>query len=214
LANAEKISKKSCRYAKANREWHNVKCTKAKNKLKTEILTHYANGELKCRNCSEFDLSVLTIDHINGDGAKHRREIGFYRTGGYKFYQWLKKNSHPSGFQTLCFNCQFRKRAVEMRSDNPTHLQLVRAKYARSIKVQCLEAYGECLCKCGEKDLEVLTLDHVNNDGAEHRRETNKRGHNFYHMLRKNGFPQDPPLQVKCMNCQFKKRNSLYKEMI
>lgn len=209
LRHAEEIKKKTGQYAKNNRKWHNARCTKAKNKLKAEVLTHYAGGELKCKKCPEADLGVLTIDHINGDGADHRRELFGHnlKGGGYKFWLWLKKKGYPEGFQTLCFNCQFRKRAIELKPDNPTHLQLVRAKYARSIKVECLEAYGGLECQCGETDLDVLTLDHVNDDGAEHRRETGTRGFNFYMMLRKSKFPKEPPLQVLCQNCQIRKRN-------
>lgn len=29
-------------------------------------------------------------------------------------------------------------------------------------------------------------------------------------MLRKNNFPNDPSLDVKCMNCQIKKKNQKY----
>ncbi len=44
----------------------------------------------------------LTIDHINNDGAAHRKEIG---EGGTNFYRWLRKNNYPLGFRTLCWNC-------------------------------------------------------------------------------------------------------------
>jgi hypothetical protein len=78
--------------------------------------------------------------------------------------------------------------------------------------MDCIHAYGSPECKCGEKDMVVLTLDHVNDDGAEQRRESNTRGYNFYFMLRRNGFPNDPPLQVLCMNCNIRKRNVKYQE--
>ena len=165
--------------------------------------------------CEEDDIGVLTIDHINGNGGEHRRQIFGKRKGaggGCSFYRWLKNNNYPEGYQVLCFSCQFRKRSGEMKSDNPTHRQQVTANYARKIKIECLEHYGGCDCPCGETDIRTLTLDHVNNDGAEHRRKTNTRGYTFYHMLRKNGFPNDPPLQVRCLNCQIKKRNKLYYE--
>lgn len=72
-------------------------------------------------------------------------------------------------------------------------------------KVIVFDHYGrECAC-CGESMLELLTLDHVNNDGAEQRREWRKEkntaggGRNFYRWVIKMGFPAD--LQVLCMNC-------------
>lgn len=197
-------------YINRNRGKHNEWATNSKNRLKTEIMSHYCGGDLKCKNCPVKDLDILTIDHVNGDGAEHRREIGIAGGGGYPMYQWLKKNGLPEGFQVLCYNCQYRKRAVELKPESPTHLQEVRAAYARSIKVECLDNYGGRKCPCGEDDITTLSLDHVNDDGAEHRRETGTRGQNFYHMLRKKGFPQEPPLQVACMNCQIKKRNGAY----
>ena len=73
--------------------------------LKSEILTHYGDGELACVRCGYTDIRALSIDHINGDGARHRRveNIG-------SLYPWLKRNQFPSGFQTLCMNCQWVKR--------------------------------------------------------------------------------------------------------
>jgi hypothetical protein len=45
----------------------------------------------------------LTIDHIHDDGAEKRRTV---EPGtGISLYRWLRKNSYPSGYQVLCFNC-------------------------------------------------------------------------------------------------------------
>lgn len=204
--NRDVIIQRVCEYAKNNRDKCNALAKNMRDRLKDEVISHYCDGEIQCKSCNEQDIDILSIDHINGNGAEHRREIGLGRKCGYHFYRWLNRNNFPEGFQVLCFNCQFRKRALEMKPDNPTHLQEVRARYARKIKLECLDSYGGHSCPCGETDIEVLTLDHVNDDGSEHRRETGTKGNNFYHMLRKNEFPNDPPLQVLCMNCQFKKR--------
>jgi hypothetical protein len=104
-------------------------------------------------------------------------------------------------------NCQYRKRRQEMAPESPTKRQQQMAEYVQSVKSQCLGAYGG-VCRCGEVDPVVLTLDHVNDDGSVHRQETGTRGLNFYFHLRKNGFPTDRPLQVLCMNCQFAKREA------
>ena len=71
-----------------------------------EILTHYGGGKLACVVCGEGRLACLSIDHINGGGTKHRKQMG----GGSAFYCWLKKQNYPKGYQTLCMNCQFVKR--------------------------------------------------------------------------------------------------------
>ena len=76
-------------------------------KLKKEVLTYYGNGYCKCITCGETRLSCLSLDHINGGGTQHRLHTG---CTGYGMYMWLKKQNFPSGYQTLCMNCQFIKR--------------------------------------------------------------------------------------------------------
>jgi len=71
--------------------------------LKKTVLNHYG---WECACCSENHKEFLCIDHINGDGADHRRKIG---KGHYYFYTWLIRNNFPEGFQTLCMNCNFAK---------------------------------------------------------------------------------------------------------
>jgi hypothetical protein len=53
-----------------------------------------------------------------------------------------------------------------------------------------------------------LSLDHVNNDGKQHRElETNKKaGYTFYRDLKNRNFPQYPPLQILCMSCNLHKK--------
>ena len=65
-----------------------------------------ANGRLACVMCGESRLACLSIDHIDGGGVSHRKELNAY---GYRFYKRLKKDNYPKGYQTLCMNCQFVK---------------------------------------------------------------------------------------------------------
>ncbi len=70
-----------------------------------------AYGGYKCVCCGETEKLFLTIDHINNDGANHRRKIGGKRTmAGLPFYMWLIRNNFPEGLQVLCMNCQHGKR--------------------------------------------------------------------------------------------------------
>ena len=72
---------------------------------KLEVLNHYCGGEPKCQGCGFSDLRTLTVDHVNDDGSKHRKELN-----GKLIYRWLIRNGFPQGFQVLCMNCQFIKR--------------------------------------------------------------------------------------------------------
>ncbi len=85
--------------------WHRQR---DKNKLlKVEVLTHYGDDSLACVWCGEDRVACLSIDHIEGRGNRQRK--GSLRSSS-SFYSWLKKQGYPSGYQTLCMNCQFVKR--------------------------------------------------------------------------------------------------------
>ena len=75
------------------------------------------------------------------------------------------------------------------------------------IKLLVLEHYSNGIpyCKhCGQTDIDVLCLDHVNNDGAEQRRKFGGwSGTGFYRWLTRNNFPLG--YQVLCANCNLKK---------
>jgi len=83
--------------------------------IKTEVITHYGNGKCACIRCGYDDIRALSIDHIDGNGAQHRRTIKV--PSGNHFYRWLRKNNFPSGFQTLCMNCQWIKRVENGESN-------------------------------------------------------------------------------------------------
>lgn len=70
-----------------------------------------AYGGMKCACCGETTEMFLTIDHINNDGASHRRAISNSPDNGKgaNIYGWLKKNNYPPGFQVLCMNCNHGK---------------------------------------------------------------------------------------------------------
>jgi hypothetical protein len=72
--------------------------------LKVLVIEYYGNGKCKCVRCGFSDIWALTIDHINGNGNKHRKENHTHT--GLHFYKWLINNNYPSGFRTLCGNCQ------------------------------------------------------------------------------------------------------------
>lgn len=74
-------------------------------KLRTQAIQTYGG---KCLCCGEYDAKFLVVDHMNGGGNQHRREIK--SVGGYNFYRWLKKQGFPSGYQVLCWNCNYAKK--------------------------------------------------------------------------------------------------------
>jgi hypothetical protein len=75
-------------------------------KKKIETLTYYGNNYCACVKCGYTGIHALSIDHIEGNGAQHRKE----GTIKGRFYVWLSKQGYPKGYQTLCMNCQTEKR--------------------------------------------------------------------------------------------------------
>jgi hypothetical protein len=67
-----------------------------------DVLVHYCNGDTpKCACCGETRLEFLALDHINGGGSRHAKEINF------KLARWLKSQGYPDGYRVLCHNCNF-----------------------------------------------------------------------------------------------------------
>lgn len=66
-----------------------------------------AYGGPVCVCCGESHREFLQIDHVNNDGASHRRT----EKGATALYSWLVKRNFPVGFQVLCVNCNFAKSA-------------------------------------------------------------------------------------------------------
>ena len=75
--------------------------------LKLEIMSAYGpGGQPKCTHCLISDIDVLTVDHINNDGADERKKL---KISGAYFYKHLRSRGYPSGYQTLCMNCNLKK---------------------------------------------------------------------------------------------------------
>lgn len=74
--------------------------------LRRDVFKAY--GGFKCACCGEREPAFLSIDHVNNDGASMRKS-GVHGRGGTQFYQWLRRQGFPAGFQVLCMNCNVGK---------------------------------------------------------------------------------------------------------
>lgn len=72
--------------------------------IKAAVFAAY--GGAKCACCGITDLVFLTIDHIDGSGAKHRKSD----RSAVKIYRWLYRRNFPEGFRVLCMNCNWARR--------------------------------------------------------------------------------------------------------
>lgn len=92
-------------YRAANPEKEEARRAKGRQQrieAREKVMEHY--GRL-CRCCGESNPKFLTVEHINGGGRQHRKEIG-----ASAISIWLVKNDFPEGFELLCYNCNCGKR--------------------------------------------------------------------------------------------------------
>ena len=90
----------------ALRAAESAKTKRNQNRCRDEVYGAY--GGYRCNCCNETERMFLSIDHIDNDGAEERKS-GKYSGGGSAFYNWLRKNNFPPGYQVLCMNCQVGK---------------------------------------------------------------------------------------------------------
>lgn len=110
-------TKSSQRKLEYNREYHRTHkeqmraWAKARQQqLKLEVFTHYSGGHPRCVHCGITDIDVLCLDHIEGGGYQHRKELS--SRSSKAFYHWVKDNDYPQGFQVLCANCNMKKKTT------------------------------------------------------------------------------------------------------
>lgn len=97
------IIKKSYIKNKDNKEKHEkvkARMRERHYKNRLRVLNHYGG---KCACCGENRYEFLALDHINGGGSQHRRQI---KGGSKHMTQWVINNGFPKDmFRILCHNC-------------------------------------------------------------------------------------------------------------
>lgn len=92
---------RSANYRKTRSESGKTYLAEYRAKIKREAIEAYGG---KCACCGEVEPVFLTLDHVDGKGNEHRKEVG--KTD---MWAWARRNGFPDLFQVLCFNCNFAK---------------------------------------------------------------------------------------------------------
>lgn len=165
--------------------------------LRALVFSHYSETDPPtCSCCGVSDGRILTIDHK--DPATKIKGLS-----GLELYRRLKLGAFPEGYQVLCFNCNCGKRTRKVcpHRELPV-IEKTNEPYYK-MKLEVFKAYsplGMVACQlCGEKNIWFLTLDHMNNAGAQHRRELGLGGNRIFQWAKKNKFPAG--FRVLCYNC-------------
>lgn len=123
---------------------------------------------------------------------------------------YIRSNGKPHAWCKPCYKQQVRDRRNGPERANVLRLnRRSQRKRNAQIRDEAFAAYGgyRCVC-CGETEPLFLSLDHIENDGGEFRKNElgvrTAAGVHTYRWLKRNGWP--PAVQVLCMNCQHGKR--------
>lgn len=89
------------------------------------------------------------------------------------------------------------------RMEDPEKYREQTKEHKRKIRERLLDMYGRQCAICGFSDVRALTLDHVNQNGNEERKQYGERG--VYRRALTEYRPDE--YRTLCMNCQFIERS-------
>lgn len=100
--NPEKHRRDSRRWRKNNPEKRQAHIGSAyRARKKEEVFSHYGSV---CACCGETEKAFLTLGHVKGDGAAHRKSLG-HSSGGVAVFLDVIKRGFPDDFRIECYNC-------------------------------------------------------------------------------------------------------------
>lgn len=81
---------------------HRQSAKKLRRRIRDEVIVGLGG---KCYLCGTTE--NLTIDHLDGQGARHVAENGLRNSADLQ--KWILRNNFPAGFGVLCAACNARK---------------------------------------------------------------------------------------------------------
>jgi len=123
-----------------------------------------------------------------------KRALAKYRSSAWYKNRFKRMKRNPKKYAAFCA-----RRREQQRLWNLRVKKTVLAHYGKRGKLRCVWA------GCEVTDLDCLTLDHVENNGKEHRAAGYPGGVNGYRVLLAAGMPSG--YQTLCANHQLKKEN-------
>ncbi len=181
---------------------------------------HDQPGQKLCHTCNTVKPTTgfcQNVWHKDGRSTRCKECQSKYQREQRKRYKAKNSLEAVCVREKKCYVCKLIKSADEfypnlnkhdgLASDCKSCAKVKKQKwgrtYSRKLKLKIMGHYSngtnQCAC-CGETMIEFLTIDHVHNDGAQHRKSLTMT---LYAWLEKNNFPLG--FQVLCMNCNFVK---------
>jgi hypothetical protein len=166
-------------------------CTKCAKRKNINDFYMWSNGKPypHCKKCHADIAKKYRQENKNKVKATRRK----YEEKNKEKIKDYKKKYQQKNKERL------KKKHREYQQQHPDECRLSRQKARKKLKQQVIIAYGgECQC-CGESMYEFLTIDHIHNDGAKHRRDGVTTAL-FYTWLKQHNYPKRD-FQCLCWNC-------------
>lgn len=180
------------------REWYhnNIESERARKRKR-----YQETREIKLKQAHERYLK--NPNKIKAYGRKYSKEYYYIHRGERQTYSRSYAFKHQG--QIAKYQALYRAKNKDKLSEYFIERRLrikeeVLRHYSPELKCQNLK----CAVKDGERRIDRLELDHVNDDGAKHRnliRRGKVEGVVLYTWLKKNNYPPEYVMQVFCSNC-------------
>lgn len=155
---------------------------------------------LLCMNCNScYGFHGFCGHDLHQSSEAHCKDCGrdLIQTGRFsKRFQLYDVYNLP-----LCKSC-----VIVRKFGSVPITQSKRDEKAKSLnlRLKLLHGYGGACACCGERNPFFLTVDHINNNGAEERRQFGNNMYKFYRFLISKEFPKEN-YQLLCYNCNCSK---------
>src|ERR1700731_3209728 len=87
----------------------------SRKRTKRRVIDAYG-GKCAAKGCKIRDIDMLTVDHVNNDGAKERRNKTVW--SGDAIYRHVIKEGFPKKYQILCANHNLKKELERKRAQS------------------------------------------------------------------------------------------------
>src|ERR1700722_13107874 len=137
----ESIDKK-IKYLK-NPSIHIDRARKNRKNTRFVVLNYYGS---KCQLCGENNLNLLSLDHIDGNGRQHRKEVLGGVDSGTGFYKWVLNNK-PDNIRLLCYNCNCQINMTKTIFIEQETYNKESCKYCNNLRAHHRSICSECKTK-------------------------------------------------------------------
>jgi hypothetical protein len=181
-------------YAEANKN----KISKSQKERRVYIKREALNvlGGCRCFACEDETLCHLTVDHIDNTGYLDKKN-------GLKastLYSAIAKGEYPQdkilNLRVSCWNHNLSRRREYLNL--PSESQTVGQRCNTKLWKEAFEFFGPC--HCGISDLKFLSISHINNDGAERRKNGEPSAASLLSKFRQAGWPESLKEEF-CLEC-------------